>query len=121
MQLINREDIENMMEVLHSNLEESTLIHIDDEGLSKRLKYHCFLQQCAQEITAKFPFSYEVVLYSQYYWFVNFKNQYFSQFGYDGGMDQQAFLLIEKISNELKGNVDWTLIEDIEKGFAGKL
>jgi hypothetical protein len=49
MQLINREDIENMMEVLHSNLEESTLIHIDDEGLSKRLKYHCFLQQCPRD------------------------------------------------------------------------
>lgn len=61
MHIINRNDIENMMDILHPILDESTLIHIDDEGLSKLLKHYWFLQQCAQDITANFPFSYEVV------------------------------------------------------------
>lgn len=121
MHLINREDIEKMMEILHPVLDEITRIHIDDEGLSKLLKQYWFLQQFAQDIVEKFTFSCNVVLYSQYYWFVNFKNQYFSKVGYDGGMDQQGFLLIEKISNELDGDVDWALIEEIEKQFTGKL
>ncbi|MFJ5759231.1 hypothetical protein ACIQAA_08800 [Neobacillus sp. NPDC093182] len=121
MDLINGEDIEKMMEILNPVLDETTLIHIDDEGLSKLLRQYWFLQQCAQDIVEKFPFSYEVVLYSQYYWFVNFKNQYFLQFGYDGDMDQQKFLLIEKISNELDEDVDWDLIEDIEEQITGKL
>ena len=79
MKLITKEDIEKMMGSLNPILDESTLVHIDDEGLSKLLKEYWFLRQCAQEIIANFPVSYEVVLYSQYYWFVTFKNQYFSR------------------------------------------
>jgi hypothetical protein len=79
------------------------------------------LQQYAQAILTDFPFSYKEILYSQYYWFVHYKNQYFSKVGYDGGLDQQAFLLIEHLVNELEGEVDWELIEDIEKSVETKL
>lgn len=117
MHIIKKEEIDRMNETLRPKLDESNLILIDDEDLSKLLKPFWFLQQCAQDIMANFPYSNEVILYSQYYWFVNFKNQYFSKVGYDGGMDQLAFLLIGKLSNELGGDVDWAFIEDIENQF----
>jgi hypothetical protein len=43
------------------------------------------------------------MLYSQYYWFVHFKNQYFSKVGLDGGLDQEAIHFVENFVNELKG------------------
>lgn len=109
------EDIENMFETLRPNLNESNIIKIEDDSLSQLLKYYLFLQQYAEEIIAHFPFTYEEILYSQYYWFVYFKNQYLALVGYDGGMDQQAFLLLENLFNELNGEVDWEVIEAIGK------
>ncbi|WP_335494769.1 hypothetical protein [Neobacillus niacini] len=95
-----------------------TLFMVEDEGLSNVLKYFLFLQQCTEDIIDNSSFTFEDILYSQYYWFVMFKNQFFSSFGYDGGMNQQAFLLLEKICNEQEGNVDWDVIEDIENTIA---
>ncbi len=115
MNIITREEIEKMFETLNSELDLSNIITVEDEELSKVLNYYLFLKQFEQEIAANFSFTYEVILYSQYYWFVYFKNYYFPKFGYDGGMDQQAFILIEILTNELEGEVDWELIEDIEK------
>jgi hypothetical protein len=72
------------------------------------------LKQCVQDILTNSSFTHEEILYSQYYWFVHFKKLYSSKVGCDGGMDQQAYLLIENFSTELEGNVDWHLIEEIE-------
>ncbi|HWO97419.1 MAG TPA: hypothetical protein VNM45_14020 [Bacillus sp. (in: firmicutes)] len=114
MNIINEQEIEKMFEALHPRLDESNLLITGDESLSKIFKHYLFLQQCAQEIIANFSFTYEEILYSQYYWFVYFKNHYFSKVGYDAGIDQQAFILMENLSNELDGEIDWELIEDIE-------
>jgi hypothetical protein len=117
MHIITIEEIENMIERLQPQLDVSTLISIEDEGLSKGLMVYWFLQQCEQDIQAHFSFTYEEILYSQYYWFVHFKNQYFLKVRYDGGMDQQAQCLLENLYNELDGEVDWGLIEGMEKSF----
>lgn len=114
MNIITKEEIENLFETLKPNLDESNIIVLEDEELSKLLKYYLFLQQFVQDIITHSSFTHEEILYSQYYWFVHFKKLYFSKVGYDGGMDQQAYLLMEKLSTELEGNVDWHLIEEIE-------
>lgn len=114
MHIITIEEIENMLERLHPKLDVSTLIQMEDEDLSKVLKHFWFLQQCEQDIQTHFSFTYEEILYSQYYWFVHFKRQYFIKIGYDGGMEDQSGLLIEKICNELGDAVDWELLEDID-------
>jgi hypothetical protein len=102
MHIITIEEIRKMIEAIHPKFEVSNLIEIDDEDL----KHYLFLHQYAQAILANSPFSYKEILYSQYYWFVYFKNQYFSMEGYDGGLDQQALLLIENVVNKLEGEVD---------------
>lgn len=114
MNIILEQNIESMFETLQPKLDESNIIRLEDEGLTKLLKCFLFLQQFAEKLVADFSYTYDQVLYSQYYWFVQFKNQYFSIVGYDGGMDQQAFQLIENLCNELDGNVDWELLEAID-------
>lgn len=113
MHIITIVEIEDMSKRLQPQLDESTLIPIEDKHLSKLLKYYWFLQQCEQDIQTHFSFTYEEILYSQYYWFVQFKHHYALENGYDGGMEDQASLLIEKISNELGEAVDWNLLEEI--------
>jgi hypothetical protein len=113
MSIITRKEIENLFETLQPKLDLSTIITVDDEELTKVLHYYLFLKQYEQEIADNSSFTYEVVLYSQYYWFVYFNNNYFLKFGYDGGMDDQANLLIENITNELAGEVNWELLETI--------
>ncbi|MBY0148932.1 hypothetical protein [Neobacillus niacini] len=114
MNIITIEEIENMLERLHPKLDVSTLIQIEDKDLSKILKHYWFLQQCERDIQAHFSFTYKEILYSQYYWFVQFKHHYFLKIGYDGGLDEQLGLLIEKICNEVGEAVDWQFLEDID-------
>lgn len=101
MHILKIEEIEKMIKAFHYGLEESN---------PKSLNYYLFLQQYTKAILANFPYTYKEVLYSQYYWFVHYKNQV----EYNEGLEQQAFLLIEQIGHELEGAVDWELIEDIE-------
>jgi hypothetical protein len=117
MKIISKEEMEYMFEALHPNLNESNIISTEDEELSKVLKYYLFLKQFERAIIANSTFTYEEILYSQYYWFFTFKKQYSTKVRYDGGMDQQAFLLIERLCDELEGEVDWGLIEEIENRF----
>jgi hypothetical protein len=113
MNIIAREEIEILFETLQPTLNLSTIITIEDEGLSKRLHYFLFLKQYLPEIVAHSGFTREKVLYSQYYWFVDFKDHYFLTVGYDAGMEQQAEILLEDLMYELGEEVDWKLVENI--------
>lgn len=115
MNIIKEQGIEKLYKTLKAKLDKTNIIVLEDEGLTKLLDNFLFLEQYAEEIIATSSSIYEEVLYSQYYWFIQFKNQYFAKEGYDGGMDQKAFHLIENICNELDGNVDWELLERISK------
>lgn len=114
MKIIDSQRIEELYKNLNPQLDMSNIIRIEDEALARLLNHFLFLQQYAENIIANLSYTYEEILYSQYYWFVQFKNQYFAKEGYDAGMDQQAFLLIENLCNELDGNVDWELLEAID-------
>ncbi|WP_059173177.1 hypothetical protein [Bacillus sp. FJAT-27445] len=112
MNIITKDQLELLFQTFHSRLDLSNIITFDDEDLTKVLHYFLILKEFSKEIAAGSPFTIEQVLYSQYYWFVYFKNQYFSKYGYDAGMDQQAFQLIEQLTYELD-EVNWDFLEQI--------
>ena len=114
MHMINEQEIEKMIATINPQLDESNSIQTGDTSLEKILKHYLFLQQCIEEITSQFSVTKEEVLYSQYYWLVHFKNQYFAKVGYDAGIEQQVFFLMEHLTSELDGDVDWSLLEEIE-------
>lgn len=113
MKIIDIQRIEELYKTLNPQLDMTNIIMIEDESLARLLNHFLFLQQYAEKIIANSSYTYEDVLYSQYYWFVGFKN-HCSIVGYDGEMEQQAFFLIENLCNELDGNVDWALLEEID-------
>lgn len=55
----------------------------------------------------------EVVLYSKYYWLTRFVKKYNEIHGYDAGIEQQQFKLIEELDQRL-GDVDWDLLQRID-------
>ncbi|RDU38115.1 hypothetical protein DRW41_00655 [Neobacillus piezotolerans] len=113
MKIITRDQLEQLFQIFQPKLDLTNIITIVDEDLEKVLHYFLILKEFGQEITAGSPFTTEQILYSQYYWYVYFKNQYFSKYGYDAGMDQQAFKLIEHIAYELNDEVNWDFLEQI--------
>lgn len=52
----------------------------------------------------------EVVFYNQYFWFKRFATLKQERDGYDAGLEQQVFQLIEQPNFEL----DWELIEQLD-------
>ncbi|WP_336883615.1 hypothetical protein [Priestia koreensis] len=87
---------------------------LDDLDLKKKYENYAFLSYHQNDIISKFQFSLEQVLYSQYYWFIDFKNSYISNNGYDAGLEQQGFQMLEHISNLLNGNINWVFMESVE-------
>lgn len=55
----------------------------------------------------------EVILYSKYFWLTQYMKKYNEIYGYDAGIEQQKFELIEELENRL-GNVDWDLLQKID-------
>ena len=55
----------------------------------------------------------ESIFYSEYYWNVQFKNEYTKKNGFDAGIDQHIFKLLERVPFD----VDWDIIEKIEGNF----
>ncbi|OCA85789.1 hypothetical protein A8F94_13025 [Bacillus sp. FJAT-27225] len=113
MNIIPKEELEKLYTALNPKLDLTAIISVDDEEISRLLNYTLFLEQCVEEIVNSSSFTHETILYSQYYWFVYFKNNYFLKYGYDAGMDDQVILLIENLTYELGDQVDWELIEKI--------
>lgn len=65
------------------------------------------------EITALTGESLEVILYSKYFWLTQYMKKYNAINGYDAGIEQQRFELIEELDQRLE-NVDWDLLQKID-------
>jgi hypothetical protein len=114
MHIIKTQELEEMFKSLNPKVDYSNLLVPNDHQLVKTFQHYLFLEQFSTEIIEHFSFTYEDILYSQYYWFVQFKNQYSSKIGYDAGIEQQAFLLLENLSTGLESDIDWKIIQEIE-------
>ncbi|ALC91612.1 hypothetical protein AM500_18840 [Bacillus sp. FJAT-18017] len=87
MNIITKEQLENLFLTMKPELDLSTIITVDNKELERFLHYFLFLKEYNNEIVASSSFTQEQVLYSKYNWYVYFKNHYFVKYGYDGGMD----------------------------------
>lgn len=86
---------------------------VNDEELKKNLFYYNFLNNNIEKLALKENKS--KISYSKYYWYIKYKQRYFELFGYDAGIEQEGFKLLEEIENELKDGVDWSRIQKIEE------
>jgi len=53
----------------------------------------------------------KAVLYNRFYWFSKFVKLHTMKHGYDPGLEQQTFQLLEQASCQ----IDWSVIEDISR------
>ncbi|WP_409274861.1 hypothetical protein V1499_06825 [Neobacillus sp. SCS-31] len=74
MKIITKYQLERLYQTFHPKLDLSNIITIDDEELEKVLHYFLILKEFSREIAAGYSFTTEQILYSQYYWFIYFKN-----------------------------------------------
>jgi hypothetical protein len=87
----------------------------NDEYLQPLMNCYLLLTHYPERIINHFPaMSQNDLLYNRYYWFVKYKNEYQARCGYDAGLEQQAFKLLEEIDRVLKGEIDWAIIQKID-------
>lgn len=61
-----------------------------------------------------FPLNKEDIHCTLYYWYVKFKKCYFEVCGYDAGVEQEGFRLLEEMELQMEQEIDWKLIKRIE-------
>lgn len=61
-----------------------------------------------------FELSQPFTFYNQYFWYLMFKKAYVAKHGFDAGMEQQAFTLLEAAVENADYEVDLLTIEAIE-------
>lgn len=117
MKYINEEHLKQMMAEENPAFQQKANVdYLNDEHFGSLLKYYLFLTEYPNSVYNYVPeLSEEDLLYNRYYWFVKFTRKYISKNGYDAGMEQQAFELIEEIDRQLEAGVNWSIIEQIGK------
>ena len=85
----------------------------ENEVLNTIYHYCLLFYTKEDEVIALSGKSLEVVLYSKYYWLTRYVKKYNEVNGYDAGMEQQQFKLIEELQQRL-GDVDWDLLQRID-------
>lgn len=71
--------------------------------------YRLFSDASACEELGFSGLSNAAVFYNRYYWFLLFSKLYQAKHGFDAGLEQQAFKLLESAGPD----VDWAFVEDI--------
>lgn len=110
MKIINEIELEKMIKLEKDYSRNIT--DINDEKLKKAVVYYDFLSNNIENLVLKEDKS--RILYSKYYWYTKYKQRYFEVVGYDAGIEQEGFKLLEEIENELEDGVDWSIIQEIE-------
>lgn len=112
MEIINEFELEKMIVLAKDYTVRA--VDITDEALKKVLIYYDFLSNNIENLTLKEDKS--KIMYSKYYWYTKYKQRYFEVVGYDAGIEQEGFKLLEEIENELEHGVDWSIMQEIEEG-----
>ena len=72
-----------------------------------------FIETHEVEISRISKMDSESLSYSKYYWYTKFKNKYEEIHGFDAGIEQQQFKLLEELQQKFD-NIHWDLIEKID-------
>ena len=111
MELINEFELEKMMQLEKDD--KVTREDINDITLKKTVGYYDFLTNNIMSVSSKEGKN--KAMYSKYYWYTKYKKRYFELYGYDAGIEQEGFKLLEELENELEEGVNWTIIQKIEE------
>lgn len=111
MKIINEIELEKIIKL--EKCYNVDINEISDEKLKKALVYYNFISNNIENLFLKEDK--RSIMYSKYYWYTKYKERYFEVVGYDAGIEQEGFKLLEEIQNELKDGVDWGIIQEIEK------
>jgi hypothetical protein len=84
---------------------------LDDPQAGRFLKYYLLLTE-APELLVDQAISPEDLFWSRYYWFLRFARLRQTTTGYDAGLEQQAFQILEYPWPECEP--DWSLLELVE-------
>lgn len=111
------------MKVLKENMEEllmkSNYIkrkEYEDEELNDYFNYWIFFEKNEGVVQSLTNELIDVILYSKYYWSSRYKDRYIELYGSDVSIEQQQYKIIEELDQRISGDVDWNLIQLIEKG-----
>lgn len=115
---INRAELQSLLAGIQIGPLRDSLGIVPDEDvyLQSLMDGYLLLTHCPELITDHFPtISKNDLLYNRYYWFVKYKNEYCAGLGYDAGLEQQVFQLLEELEQELVGQIDWAVIKEIDE------
>ena len=113
MKILDENTIIELMIELGCNEQET--IRIRDTELKRCLSFVSFLENSEASIINKLNFlKREDIFYNLYYWQNRFKKRHFELFGYDEGLEQQSFKMLEAFELQFPGTLDWSLVEQIE-------
>jgi hypothetical protein len=86
-------------------------IAIDDELYGPAFRHYLLFSRWPYLLKRDVPdLDAQIIFYNAYYWFVKFSKLYMAKHGYDTGLEQQAFQILENADF----NIDWVMIEQIE-------
>src|SRR5436309_2843797 len=90
-------------------------INLDDDSYGEAFQNYLVFSHCSSFIRDKRPDANDtIMLYNRYYWFLTFSKFYMKKHGYDAGMEQQAFKLLETAEGELNWEVIAELIRRVD-------
>ena len=106
----------NFMNLLISNLKDLMTVTgytIKSRYPNPELNYlfSCFdfIKTYESQISKMLEIKPENLSYSKYYWYVKFKNKYEAIYGFDAGIEQQQFKLLEEFDQRFD-NIHWDLL-----------
>ena len=108
---ILKEEITKLL--LEVNYQEKS--EYEDKDLNDFYNYWCFFEEKEPDILKLKNIPIDIVLYSKYYWCTRYRNRYERLYGFDAGIEQQQYKIIEELRIKLTKNIDWNLLNEIEK------
>lgn len=82
----------------------------DDPSYEMFFRYYLVFSEDLLRDVGLSPLNPEMLFYNQYYWFKRFVDAYMAKQGFDAGLEQQTFKLLESAPD----GVDWTMIDSID-------
>ena len=87
----------------------------EDRNLNDLYNCWCFFEEKEFELQKLKNIPIDSILYSKYYWCTRYKDRYERLYGFDAGVEQQQYKIIEELQLRLTENIDWNLLKKTEE------
>ncbi|MBC8537138.1 hypothetical protein [Feifania hominis] len=94
---------------------ETRLNELQYKEANDLLNCFCFLNARVQDILKLTEHSIDEILYSKYYWFTQYKDTVEGFLEENPELEQIQYQIFQQIGIELKGDVDWPLMQAIDE------